>query len=55
MEIQASTLARERTLLSVSSGIAERWRPLNILYILIEAEVENNVKLLKREGVYCME
>lgn len=47
MEIQASSLARERLVPFVNVNPAEGLRPVKVLFILIEAEVARKVNLLR--------
>lgn len=47
-----SSPARENTVLSGSVGAAEGLKPVNILCILIEAEVEKKFNLLRGREVH---
>lgn len=58
MEIQASSFGKKNDVSSIRSlnvGPFELLKPMGMLYISIEGEVENNANLLKDCKVDCIE
>lgn len=51
LKLQVLSVIRESDFPSESAGLAEAMKPVNILYILLVAEVKENIRLLRRGKV----